>query len=53
MAEVMVRKGLVCRKCGARHFDVVYTRRGHGNAIIRRRECRNCGQRMSTRETAI
>lgn len=46
-------KGVVCPKCGCLHFDVVYTRRGHGNVIVRRRECRNCGKRLSTREVAV
>jgi transcriptional regulator NrdR family protein len=46
-------KGVVCVKCGCKHFNVVYTRRVHGNVIVRRRECRNCGQRLSTREVAV
>jgi len=42
--------GLACRRCGCRHFYVVYTRRAAAGKIIRRRECRNCGQRMTTIE---
>ena len=42
--------GLACRKCGCRHFYVVYTRRALGGKLVRRRECRNCGQRMTTIE---
>jgi len=42
--------GLGCRRCGCQHFYVVYTRRAPGGKLIRRRECRNCGQRMTTVE---
>lgn len=41
--------GLECRSCGCRHFEVVYTRRAAGR-IIRRRQCRHCGRRISTTE---
>jgi len=41
--------GLVCRGCGCRHFHVLYTRPKVGH-ILRLRECRNCGKRISTRE---
>jgi len=43
--------GLVCRKCGCRHFDVIYTRR-KPNHILRLRECQYCGKRITTRERA-
>lgn len=43
--------GLVCRACGCRHFRVVYLKRLPG-ALLRRRECRHCGKRITTRETA-
>ena len=42
--------GLACRRCGCCHFYVVYTRRAPGGKVVRRRECRNCGQRMTTVE---
>jgi hypothetical protein len=42
--------GLACRRCGCRHFYVVYTRRASGGRLVRRRECRNCGQRLTTVE---
>lgn len=45
-------RGLECRRCGCRHFHVLETRRGF-DAIIRRRECRNCGWRTTTRESSI
>ena len=41
--------GLVCRQCGCRHFEVLYTRRRPGS-IMRVRQCRHCGKRMVTRE---
>ena len=41
--------GLVCRVCGCQHFRVIYLKRIAG-AIVRRRECRYCGRRVSTRE---
>lgn len=41
--------GLVCHRCGCRHFFVVYTRPRLGG-IIRRRECRYCGTRILTYE---
>ena len=46
-------RGLECRHCGCRHFRVIYTRRGWGEKLIRRRECRNCGRRMTTWERPI
>jgi len=42
------QKGLVCRHCGCRHFRVIYTRRAWGGRIMRRRECRYCGRRITT-----
>jgi transcriptional regulator NrdR family protein len=45
--------GLVCRVCGCRHFYVLYTRARRGGRIMRRRECRNCGKRVTTWERAI
>jgi transcriptional regulator NrdR family protein len=39
-----------CPSCGCRHLEVVYTRpRGDGR-IVRRRECRHCGRRITTTE---
>lgn len=42
--------GLVCHRCGCRHFYVLYTRRRPNGQILRRRECRNCGTRILTIE---
>jgi hypothetical protein len=47
-----VNRGLVCRKCGSRHFLVVYTRPRDG-CIVRSRKCRNCGTRMITWERPV
>lgn len=43
-------KGICCPKCGCRHFEVVYTRALRGGKIMRRRECRHCGRRITTTE---
>lgn len=42
--------GLVCPRCGCRHFAVLYTRRAWGGRLLRRRTCRHCGRRMTTYE---
>ena len=42
-------RGITCRKCGCRHFSVVYTRHVPGG-IRRRRQCRHCGKRIVTTE---
>jgi len=47
--EAAPQHGLVCRKCGCRHFETVYTRPKPG-CILRQKECRHCGARMLTRE---
>jgi len=49
-AAAAEQKGLVCRHCGCQHFRVVYTRPAWGGRIMRRRECRHCGRRMTTWE---
>lgn len=46
-------RGLRCRHCGCRHFYVIYTRRAWGGKLVRRRECRHCGQRVTTCERII
>ncbi len=43
-------EGLVCPRCGCRHFLRVVDTRGVAGGIRRRRECRNCGRRIWTRE---
>ena len=45
-------RGLACRYCGCGHFHVIYTRPTWGGRIMRRRECRHCGKRMTTWERA-
>jgi len=42
-------RGLECRKCGCRHMFVVWTRHQRGK-IVRRRECRYCGTKITTFE---
>jgi len=46
-------RGLQCRQCGCQHFRVVYTRPYRGGRLVRRRECRHCGRRITTWERAI
>jgi len=41
--------GLVCRKCGCRHFHVIYVEQKN-DTIKRRRECRHCQRRITTTE---
>lgn len=45
--------GLRCLKCGHGKFRVIYTRGTRDGKIVRRRECRACGTRLSTRESII
>ena len=45
--------GLVCAGCGCGHFNVIYTRPVYGGRIERRRECRHCGKRITTREKIV
>jgi transcriptional regulator NrdR family protein len=42
--------GLSCRACGCQHLRVVYLRRLPKGQVLRRRACRHCGKRVSTRE---
>ncbi len=44
------KPGLACPRCGCRHFHVIYTRARWGGRIVRRRECRHCGRRVTTTE---
>jgi transcriptional regulator NrdR family protein len=43
-------RGLICPKCGCTQFDVIYTRARWGGKVVRRRECRHCGRRITTTE---
>lgn len=42
--------GIECRGCGCKHFLTLSTRKTFGGRIIRRRECRYCGRRLTTNE---
>jgi len=46
------KRGLECPRCGCGHFRVLYTRRAWGGRLLRRRECRHCGRRMTTYEAS-
>jgi len=39
-----------CRQCGVKDFLTVSTRDAAKNQIRRRKECRNCGNRITTFE---
>lgn len=41
--------GLVCPKCGCRHFETTHTERRR-NAILRRKTCRHCGRKVVSTE---
>lgn len=43
--------GLECPRCGCNDFHVLSTRRTSGGKLIRRRQCRYCGRRMTTYES--
>jgi len=49
--ETEEKRGIECPRCGCRHFRVLYTRRAWGSRILRRRECRHCGRRITTYES--
>jgi hypothetical protein len=42
-------RGLICKKCGCRHFNVKHTRPAP-SSIMRERQCRHCGKVVWTRE---
>jgi DNA-directed RNA polymerase subunit RPC12/RpoP len=42
--------GLVCRKCGCRHFYTLRTEPASLGRIRRRKACRHCGHRITTYE---
>ena len=44
------RQGLTCPRCGCGHFRVLYTRGAASGRLLRRRECRYCGRRITTYE---
>jgi len=48
--EAVPKRGLECPGCGCSHFRVLYTRRAVGGRLLRRRECRHCGRRVTTYE---
>ena len=44
--------GLTCSKCGCHDFKVLQTREVSGR-VTRRRQCRNCGHRITTTERVV
>ena len=51
--EPEAKVGIECRKCGCTHFNTVDIRPAWGGRIRRRRECRYCGQRVTTYEKVV
>jgi hypothetical protein len=47
------QRGLECRVCRCKRFRVIYTRPRSGGGLLRRRECRHCGSRITTCEREI
>jgi transcriptional regulator NrdR family protein len=47
------RLGLRCPRCGTRDSHVVYTRWTPDDRIVRRRQCGQCGKRITTREQVV
>ena len=45
--------GIRCPDCGCRHFEVIETRPAWNQRIRRRRQCRNCGRRITTSERSL
>lgn len=43
-------RGLRCSHCGGQRLRVIYTRPKSGGRIVRRRECKSCGKRVTTWE---
>ncbi len=46
-------KAFACPKCGCKHLPVLYTRKarwGKREIVRRRRECRQCGHRVTSSE---
>lgn len=46
-------RGVRCRECGCADFYVRETERKKDGTIRRRRQCRNCGKRLTTQENAV
>lgn len=49
LAAVGRKGGLICPRCGCRDFTTVKTIQGDGH-VQRRRQCRHCGERITTIE---
>lgn len=45
--------GIRCPKCACRHLEVSYGRPKLGRSYVRKKQCRNCGCIVLTRETAF
>ena len=52
-AQPEPERGIRCRACNCAHFYTLETRRQPGGRIMRRKECRHCGRRITTYERAF
>ena len=43
-------RGIVCPKCGCRHFETTNTEPLRDGRIRRRKQCRHCGRKLVTFE---
>jgi transcriptional regulator NrdR family protein len=50
MNDGMANRGIRCGNCGRSKLRVIYTRHRNGGRIVRRRECKVCGRRVTTCE---
>lgn len=48
--EAKSDRGIRCPRCGCGHWRVIYTRPSLTGRVVRRRECRHCGRRITTHE---
>jgi hypothetical protein len=46
-------RGVRCKACGCADFYVKETTRRKDGTISRRRQCRHCGKRITTREETV
>lgn len=56
LAELAARNsdsGLACSQCGFRHFWTIRSVPHKNQYVLRRRECRRCGHRFTTREVVL
>ncbi|AMV35237.1 hypothetical protein VN12_24140 [Pirellula sp. SH-Sr6A] len=48
--DSLKKKGIICPKCGCRHFITTHTEPLRDGRIRRRKRCRNCDRKVITHE---